>query len=63
MGFSFIPITWQGWATIGAFLLLEALLALIPAQTESFAWWLIAAVGFAVFLGFWACCLRKTEAG
>jgi hypothetical protein len=62
MQFSFFPVTWKGWATIAGFLLLEVLLALIPVETESLAWWLVAAMGFAVFLGFWAFCLWKTDA-
>jgi hypothetical protein len=62
MGFSFIPISWKGWATIGVFLLLEASIGFIQASPGSLPWWLLAALGFAIFLAFWAFCVRKTEA-
>lgn len=61
MGFSFLPITWKGWASIGVFLLIEALLALVTAEAGSLMWWLVAAIGFGLFLGFWAFCLWNTE--
>ena len=62
-GFSFRPISWQGWAATVAFLLVEALLMLVSLQVEdrSLVWWLLAASGFVVFLGFWAFVLSKTE--
>jgi hypothetical protein len=62
MGFSFLPINWQGWATTGAFVLLEALLIRIQDEAGSLFWWLLAAIGFAMFLGFWGLCLWKTDA-
>ena len=63
-GFAFKPIKWQGWAAIGAFLLIEAPLGLLSLKVEagSLAWWLLATSGFAIFLGFSAFVLSKTEA-
>jgi hypothetical protein len=63
-GFSFMPIKWQGWAATVAFLLVEAPLMLLSLQVDdgSLAWWLLAASAFALFLGFWAFVLSKTEA-
>jgi len=62
-GFSFRPIKWQGWAATVAFLLVEAPIMLLANQVVdgSPAWWLLAACGFALFLGFWAFALWKTE--
>jgi hypothetical protein len=62
-GFTFKPIKWQGWAAIIAFLLVEVPLGLLSLQVEggSLAWWLLAASGFALFLGFWAFVLWKTD--
>ena len=62
-GFSFKPINWRGWAATVAFLLIEAPIMLLSFQVkaESLAWWLLAVTGFAVFLGFWAFVLSKTE--
>ena len=62
-GFALKPIKWQGWAATGAFLLIESPLGLLSLGVEagSLAWWLLAASGFAIFLGFWAFVLSKTE--
>lgn len=62
-GFSFRPINWQGWALTVAFVLIEAPLMMLSFQVEggSLAWWLLAASAFALFLGFFAFVLWKTE--
>lgn len=62
-GFSFKPISWRGWAATVAFLLVEAPIMPLSLQfeAESPAWWLLAATGFVVFLGFWAFVLSKTQ--
>ncbi len=62
-GFSFRPVHWQGWAATFAFLLVEAPLMLLSLQVEdgSLAWWLLTAIAFAIFLGFWVFVLSKTE--
>jgi len=61
MRFSFLPITWQGWATTGAVLVVEIALMLMQPQPESNLWWLLAFAGFTVFLAFWALVLWKSE--
>ena len=62
-GFSFKPIKWQGWAVTVAFLLVEAPLMLLAFQVDdgSLTWWILAVSAFALFLGFWAFALWKTE--
>lgn len=62
-GFSFVPISWQGWIATIAFLLVEAPLMWLSLQVEaeSFEWWVVAASAFALFLGYWAFVLWKSE--
>lgn len=62
-GFSLIPIKWQGWAVTAVFVLVEATLMMLSfrVQDGSLARWLVAASAIALFLGFWAFALSKSE--
>jgi hypothetical protein len=62
-GFSFRPISWQGWALTAAFLAVELpIMGLsLSVESQSVAWWLCAALGFSIFLGFWWTVLGRME--
>jgi hypothetical protein len=62
-GFAYLPIKWQGWVAIFAFLIVELPLMRLSldANGGSPTWWVLAAGGIGLFLGFWAFVERKTE--
>lgn len=62
LGFSFVPIRWKGWAATAAFAFVEVVVGMLSLQIEpvSLAWWLLAAVGVAIFLAFYAFVISRS---
>lgn len=61
-GFSYLPIKWQGWATIAVCLAIELPLMIVSLnlEPETIWWWCEAVLAFGIFLAFWAFIHLKT---